>query len=156
MSTLDDDPSPHHYPPTTNLDTGNWDAEGAIAGHRAETPNGRVQDHVIESDWEHSGCRCILTRVTEYIVLGRHHGPERIGESETFYRGYVHAPEVESLPKGCYGTTIVDCYPDHGWFVWDERAFFNGYSHTKTVSEVAHRKTERLADAAAQRREGKL
>jgi len=38
--------------------------------------------------------------------------------------------------------------------VWDERAFFNGYSHTKTVSEVAHRKTERLADAAAQRREG--
>jgi len=38
--------------------------------------------------------------------------------------------------------------------VWDERAFFNGYSHTKTVSEVAHRKTERLADAAAQRRKG--
>jgi len=40
--------------------------------------------------------------------------------------------------------------------VWDERAFFNGYSHTKTVSEVAHRKTERLADAAAQRRRGAM
>jgi len=34
--------------------------------------------------------------LTEYIVLGRHHGPERIGESETYYRGYVHAPGVES------------------------------------------------------------
>jgi len=141
--------------PSTNLDTGNWDADGPLAGWRVERDrDGRILDYVIESTWERKGCFCLLTRVTEYIVLGRYHGPERIGESETYYRGYVHAPGVESLPKGCYGTRLVQCENQGGWFVWDERAFFNGYSHTKTVSEVAHRKTERLADAAAQRREG--
>ena len=157
MSVLGDDPEPLVTVPSTNLDTGNWDADGPLAGWRVERDrDGRVLDFVIESTWDQKGCFCLLMRVTEYIVLGRHHGPERIGESETFYRGYVHAPEVESLPKGCFGTTIVDCENRNGWFVWDERAWRNGYSHTKTVSEVAHRKTERLADAAAQRREGTL
>jgi len=155
MSALDDDRDPLLSPPSTNLDTGNWDADGPLAGWRVDRDgDSHVLDYVIESTWERKGCFCLLTRVTEYIVLGRHHGPERIGESETYYRGYVHAPGVESLPKGCYGTTIVQCENQGGWFVWDERAFFNGYSHTKTVSEVAHRKTERLADAAAQRRKG--
>jgi len=67
--------------------------------------------------------------VTEYIVLGRHHGPERIGESETYYRGYVHAPGVESPPKGCYGTTIAQCENQGGWFVWDERVLQRLLAH---------------------------
>ena len=157
MSVLDDDPEPLVTVPSTNLDTGTWDADGPLEGWRMEQNGGSlVLDFVIESQWDQDGCTCLLTRVTEYIVLGRHHGPERIGESETYYRGFVHAPDVESLPKGCYGTTIVQSEAQGGWFVWDERSFSNGYSHTKTVSEVAHRKTERLANAAAQRREGKL
>jgi len=104
MSVLDDDPEPLVTVPSTNLDTGNWDADGPLAGWRVERDrDGRILDYVIESTWERKGCFCLLTRVTEYIVLGRYHGPERIGESETYYRGYVHAPGVESLPKGCYG-----------------------------------------------------
>ena len=158
MSSLDDDPSPLHHPPTTDLDTGNWDADGPLAGWRMADDTGTtIHDYVIESTWEQDGCHCLLTRVTEYSVLGHHYGPERIGEFETFYRGFVHAPEVESLPKGCFGTHLVQCENQGGWFVWDERTWRNGCkSYTKTVSEVAHRKTERLADAAAQRREGTL
>ena len=142
--------------PTTDLDTGNWDADGPIAGHRVAVDDSTIRDHVIEADWEHAGCRCVLTRVTEYHALGGHAGPERIGESETFYRGYVHAPGVESLPKGCYGTTIVDCEPEHGWFAWDERAWSNGYARGKTVSDHARYKTTRVADAAAARRKGEI
>lgn len=150
------DPEPLVTTPTTNLDTGNWDANGPIEGVRIASGPSSIYDHIIESDWEHAGCRCVLLRVTEYHTLGKHNGPERIGESETFYRGYVYAPEVDSLPKGCYGTTIIDCHPDHHWFTWDERAWRNGYARGKSVSDHAHRKTERLADAAAARRKGKL
>lgn len=156
--SVDDDHDPLLSPPSTNLDTGNWDADGPLAGWRVDRDgDSHVLDFVIESTWDRKGCFCLLTRVTEYIVLGRYHGPERIGEFETYYRGYVHAPGVESLPKGCFGTALVQCESQGGWFTWDERTWQNGCnSYTKTVGEVAHRKTERLADAAAQRREGKL
>jgi len=101
MSALDDDRDPLLSPPSTNLDTGNWDADGPLAGWRVDRDgDSHVLDYVIESTWERKGCFCLLTRVTEYIVLGRHHGPERIGESETYYRGYVHAPGVESPAEG--------------------------------------------------------
>jgi len=143
-------------PPKTKLDTGNWDAQGPLSGWRAETDTGNIQDSILEDTWTHNGLTCVLLRVTEYIVLSRRRGSDRIGESETFYRGYVHAPGVESLPKGCYGTTIVDCYPEHNWFVWDERGWSNGYHRGKTVSETARRKTNRLADAAHQKQKDTL
>jgi hypothetical protein len=142
--------------PTTDLNTGNWDADGPLVGVRVAPDSSSIYDHIIESDWEHAGCRCFLIRVTKYHALGNHAGPERIGEAETFYRGYVHAPDIDSLPKGCYGTTIVNCNPDHGWFAWDERAWRNGYARGKSVSDHAHRKTERLAEAAAARREDEI
>lgn len=142
--------------PSTDLDTGNWDADGPIVGARVATGPSSINDHIIESDWEHAGCRCLLLRVTEYHALGNHSGRDRIGEAETYYRGYVHAPEVDSLPKGVFGTTIVDCRPDHHWFAWDERAWSNGYARGKSVSDHAQYKTNRLADAAAARRKGEL
>lgn len=144
-------------PPPSDYETGTWDDSGPLRGWTIDLGGRKGEfDFIIEESWEAHGHDCLLLRVTDLVVLKRGRGPERVGELETFYRGYVHAPDVESLPKGCYGTHIVDCYPDGHWFAWDERTLRNRCSHRKPVKEQARKKTERLARAAKNREEGRI
>ena len=146
-------------PPSTNATTGTWDDEGPIRGWtvRPDRPGTSILDLVLEDQWTERGLTCLLLRVTEYIERGRHTQSEPdYGERETYYRGYVHAPDVESFPKGYRNTYIVDCYPDDGWFCWDERSWSNRASRTESMRESARRKTDRLADGLARRKRGEL
>jgi hypothetical protein len=150
--------NPLMTPPSTNAETGTWDDEGPIRGFEIR-PTGRaaLHDLVIEDEWTANGLQCLLIRVTEYFVRGRHtqDSPD-YGEGETYYRGYVHAPGVESFPKGYCGVYIVDCYPDDGWFVWGERSWSNRPGCRESMRESARRKTETLAKGLAKRSNGEL
>lgn len=138
--------------PTTDAETGTWDDEGPIRGWEFR-PDGRgagVLDFVIEDEWTANGLQCLLLRITEYIERGRYtQESPSYGESETYYRGYVHAPNVESFPKGYCGTYIADCYPDDGWFCWDERAWKNRPGYSQSMRRSAIEKTETLAKGLA-------
>lgn len=145
-SVFDD---PLMTPPTTDAETGTWDDEGPIRGweFRPDTSGVDILDLVLEREWTIDGLQCLLLRVTEYVERGTYARDEPYyGESETYYRGYVHAPDVESFQKGYCGTYITDCYPDDGWFCWDERAFDNRPGMFQSMRESAIGKTETLAE----------
>jgi len=147
--------NPLMTPPSTDADTGTWDDDGPIRGWtvRPDRPGAFLLDLVLEEEWEtDDGLTCLLIRVTEYHELGRHtqDSPD-YGESDTYYRGYVHAPGVESFPAGYCGVYVVDCYPDDGWFCWDERKWSNRPGYTESMRESAIRKTKTLARGLANR-----
>ncbi|WP_254810685.1 hypothetical protein [Natronosalvus amylolyticus] len=146
-------------PPTTDAKTGTWDDSGSIRGFsfRSRENRNRILDFVLEDRWTERGLTCLLVRITEYFEHGRlTRGPSRYSEWETYYRGYVHAPGVESFPKGYCNTYIVDCYPDDGWFCWDERSWSNRRGYGESMRESALRKTNRLAEGLDLRERGKL
>ncbi len=146
-------------PPTTNAETGTWDDSGSIRGwtFRLKQNQAQLLDLVLEDKWTAHDFTCLLIRVTEYFERGRHTQTEPDhGEGETYYRGYVHAPNVDSFSKGYCGTYIVDCHPDDGWFVWDERSWSNRPGYTQSMQESARGKTERLAEGLAKRQRGEL
>lgn len=69
------------------------------------------------------GLPCLLTEFTTHWVRGRHYGPEYTEEWESFYRGYVYAPFVETLLGG-YGNVTPHRDPrDEDWVFWDERTY---------------------------------
>lgn len=154
-SVFDD---PMMTPPTTDADTGNWDDDGSLRGFVMEHPTRQIiVDAVIEREWELSGRQCILLRCTRYHR--RDHATQLspdFGERETYYVGWVHAPDVESAPAGCYGTYIRDCHPDGDWFSWSEGHRQNNSTHTETRQDMAVRKTKRLATCLNSRAEGNL
>ena len=142
-------------PPKTDATTGTWDDDGPIRGWTfRQTGTTRILDYVLERHWSAHGLTCLLIRVTEYFESGRRtQDTPDYGENETYYRGYVHAPGVESFQKGYCGTYITDCYPDDGWFVWDERSFDNRPGYGQPMRESAIGKTETLARGLAKRME---
>lgn|GEM_PF-470493 len=147
-------------PPETDHETGNWDDSGSIRGVTLEKryePGNTIYDVVLEEEFEHEGLQCLLCRVTEYHRFGVHtqDQPDH-GESETYYWGYVHAPGVESFPRGYCGTYIADCYPDDGWFMWSERSWSNKYPRRGPLRKWAMRKTKTLARGLAKRQQGEL
>lgn len=151
-SVFDD---PLMTPPTTDAETGTWDDDGTIRGFsfRPDCLGATLLDFVLEDEWTtDDGLTCLLFRVTEYYERGRHtQDSTDYGEGETYYRGYVHAPGVESFPAGYCGVYVVDCYPDDEWFVWDERKWSNRPGYTESMRESAIRKTRTLASGLAKR-----
>lgn len=149
----------HMTPPSTDADSGNWDASGSIRGYELDANglNLGCIDAIIERDTELAGRRCIILRCTRYSASGTTtRGAAQYGERETWYVGKVHAPDIDSLPAGVYGTYIRECYPDNGWFAWTERHWENNPTHTETRQEMALRKTRRLAQGARDRLEGEI
>lgn len=147
--------NPLLMPPSTDRETGTWDDDGPIRGFEVRPcrPGLDLLDFVLEDEWTSAdGLTCLLFRVTEYHELGRHgRGSPDYGEFETYYRGYVHAPGVESFPAGYCGVYVVDCYPDDGWFCWDERQWSNRPGRSESMRESARRKTGTLARGLADR-----
>lgn len=147
-------------PPTTDLETGTWDDSGSIRGFALEKPyepGNTIYDVVLEEEFESHGLQCILCRITEYHRFGVHTlGDPDYGESATYYWGCVHAPGVDSFPRGYCGTYIVDCYPDDNWYRWSENTWSNGSPRRGSVREWAHGKTDTLARGLAQRQRGEL
>jgi hypothetical protein len=156
--TVFDDPL--MTPPTTDADAGNWDADEPLRGVVIEHPNRSViVDAVIERQWEatESERQSILLRCTRYHR--RDHTIQAApdyGERETYYVGWVHAPDVDSAPAGCFGTYIRDCNPDGDWFSWSERHWQNNPSYTETRQEMAVGKTNQLARCLNSRAEGNI
>lgn len=151
---------PLRTPPATDAETGTWDDSGPIRGVTLEKPyepGNTIYDVVLEEEFEHEDLQCLLCRVTEYHRFGTHTlGDTEYGEFETYYWGLVHAPGVDSFPKGYCGTYISDCYPDDNWFRWSERSWSNGYPRHKSMREWALKKTKRLAHGLARKQRGEL
>lgn len=145
-------------PPKTDATTGTWDDDGPIRGWTfRQDGTATLLDLVLERHWTTHGLTCLLLRVTEYFEFSRltQDTPD-YGENETYYRGYVHAPGVESFPKGYRGTYISDCTPDDGWYSWDERSFENRPGYGQSMRESAIGKTETLARGLTRRMEGEI
>lgn len=141
-------------PPSTDAETGTWDDDGPIRGWelRGKQNPARVFDVVIEDEYVEHGLECLLVRLTEYIALRRFtQDTPDYGECETYYCGFVHAPSVESFQKGYGGTYIEDCYPDDGWYMWDERYWSNRPGYSESMRSSAIRKTKTLARGLANR-----
>lgn len=149
QSIFDD---PLMTPPTTDAKTGTWDDDGSIRGwtFQPDCRGSFIHDYILEKQWTLKGLTCLLIRVTEYVERGKHtkESPD-YGEFETYYRGFVHAPSVESFPAGYCGVYVTDCYPDDGWYEWDERKWSNRSGRTQSMRESALGKTRTLAKGLA-------
>ena len=143
-------------PPTTDVDSGNWDSDGSLRGYvlTGSNPGDGVVDVIIEATPEYHGRQCYILRCTRYNDTSAMRRDGGLCEKETWYVGKVHAPAVDSLPAGVYGTYVRECHPETNWFAWSERHWQNGATCTETRSEMAHRKTKRLAQGVKNRANG--